>query len=138
MVKENEIPREEFLFKTKLITNEALEIALEIQKQKDKMLSNQISVSEFKEYVISYKGKLDFLENTFVGFPESDNDELVKIQQASRNAITSVHNVLVVVTNDSYSDSNVSYLVAMNIEDSIKEFNEYYSLLKSINPIILK
>jgi hypothetical protein len=130
MVKRNEVPKEEYLSKLKAHTNQGLDLALLIQDLHNKFMEEKIDINEFKKQVLLQKDKLNGLENHFIGFPESDDDNIVQLQQLSKSAISSLHNVLVVLENDSYPERNIIYLTKINIEDSIKEFNEYYSVLK--------
>lgn len=130
MVVENEVPGEQFLQKTKLVTKEALEIALELNKFNKLLQEEDITVADFKEKVNVYSKKLASLENIFIGFPKSEDENLVGLQNASKNAISALHNVLVVTKNDSYPEGNFVYLVNMYLEESMQHFNEFYTILK--------
>ncbi|MGG3157153.1 hypothetical protein ABEP50_15955 [Priestia megaterium] len=130
MIQTNELPAEEFLLKTKTLLDKALDVALIIQKGKDQLLEKEISVESFRQIVKQYENELNRFENNFIGFPPSEEESLVSLQSASRNAISALHNVLVVVNDVSYEDKNVIYLVTMHMEECIRNFNESYSILK--------
>ncbi|MGG3571060.1 hypothetical protein ABES80_00960 [Bacillus gobiensis] len=119
IIREAEMDKESYVKYFNNSYEQTLSITLDLRDIYDAFDQEKISFDKLNDKMLSYKIELNKLQD-FEGFPPSDDEQSVLANHHLRNAISSLHDIPMILENQKYEEKNKKILIYLKLVDATK------------------